>query len=234
MPSRDVVLSHPVRTAIGTFNGTLKGTPATELGAAVVRETLRALGPRSGAHRQRGHGQRHPGRQPHEPGAAGRDQRRRSGRRAGADRQSRLRLRRAGDRLGGAGDLARPCRCRDRRRHGEHGPGAVPVCPAGAGVTGWAMREIYDSMLRDGLNDAFSGEHSGWHTEDLVARHEHHARGPGSLGGALAAALRRRAGGGTFRGGNRRRRSQGHAKARRSSMRTRRTGPERRSRCSPS
>jgi acetyl-CoA C-acetyltransferase len=30
--------------------------------------------------------------------------------------------------------------------------------------------QIYDSMLRDGLNDAFSGEHSGWHTEDLVTR----------------------------------------------------------------
>jgi acetyl-CoA C-acetyltransferase len=29
---------------------------------------------------------------------------------------------------------------------------------------------ILDSMLRDGLNDAFSGEHSGWHTEDLVTR----------------------------------------------------------------
>src|ERR1019366_2472447 len=28
--------------------------------------------------------------------------------------------------------------------------------------------EIYDSVLRDGLNDAFSDEHSGWHTEDLV------------------------------------------------------------------
>src|SRR2546426_5716510 len=41
MPSRDVVLSQPVRTAIGTFNGRLKGTPATELGATVVRETLR-------------------------------------------------------------------------------------------------------------------------------------------------------------------------------------------------
>ena len=26
-------------------------------------------------------------------------------------------------------------------------------------------------MLRDGLNDAFSGEHSGWHTEDLVKRY---------------------------------------------------------------
>src|SRR5947199_5389239 len=44
MPSRDVVLSHPVRTAIGTFNGTLQGTPATELGAVVVRETLRRAG----------------------------------------------------------------------------------------------------------------------------------------------------------------------------------------------
>ncbi len=32
--------------------------------------------------------------------------------------------------------------------------------------------EIHDSLLRDGLNDAFSGEHSGWHTEDLVT----HAR----------------------------------------------------------
>jgi acetyl-CoA C-acetyltransferase len=39
----------------------------------------------------------------------------------------------------------------------------------------WGYRmgdaQIYDSMLRDGLNDAFSGEHSGWHTEDLVAKY---------------------------------------------------------------
>ncbi len=41
MSARDVVLCHPVRTAIGTFHGTLKDTPATELGAVVVRETLR-------------------------------------------------------------------------------------------------------------------------------------------------------------------------------------------------
>jgi acetyl-CoA C-acetyltransferase len=38
----------------------------------------------------------------------------------------------------------------------------------------WGYRmgdaEIYDSMLRDGLNDAFSGRHSGWHTEDLVTK----------------------------------------------------------------
>src|SRR5204863_7740055 len=40
----------------------------------------------------------------------------------------------------------------------------------------WGQRmgnaEIYDSMLRDGLNDAFSGEHSGRHTEDLVVRNK--------------------------------------------------------------
>jgi acetyl-CoA C-acetyltransferase len=39
----------------------------------------------------------------------------------------------------------------------------------------WGYRmgdgQIFDSMLRDGLNDAFSGEHSGWHTEDLVSRY---------------------------------------------------------------
>src|SRR6202171_2755205 len=44
MQAREVVLSHPVRTAIGTYNGTLKATPATELGSAVVRETLRRSG----------------------------------------------------------------------------------------------------------------------------------------------------------------------------------------------
>lgn len=38
----------------------------------------------------------------------------------------------------------------------------------------WGYRmgpaQILDSMLTDGLKDAFSGEHSGWHTEDLVTR----------------------------------------------------------------
>jgi acetyl-CoA C-acetyltransferase len=31
--------------------------------------------------------------------------------------------------------------------------------------------QIYDSMLRDGLNDTFSGQPSGWHTEDLVTKY---------------------------------------------------------------
>jgi acetyl-CoA C-acetyltransferase len=29
---------------------------------------------------------------------------------------------------------------------------------------------LYDSLLMDGLNDAFSDRHSGWHTEDLVTK----------------------------------------------------------------
>lgn len=29
---------------------------------------------------------------------------------------------------------------------------------------------LYDSVLRDGLNDAFSDAHAGWHTEDLVEK----------------------------------------------------------------
>ena len=37
----EVVLCHPVRTPIGTYGGSLKATPATVLGAAVIRETLR-------------------------------------------------------------------------------------------------------------------------------------------------------------------------------------------------
>ena len=40
MSVRTVVICNPVRTAIGTYNGSLKSTPAVDLGATVVRETL--------------------------------------------------------------------------------------------------------------------------------------------------------------------------------------------------
>lgn len=50
---------------------------------------------------------------------------------------------------------------------------AAPYLMSG-GRWGYRMgdAQIYDAMLRDGLNDAFSGEHSGWHTEDLVTRYQ--------------------------------------------------------------
>jgi acetyl-CoA C-acetyltransferase len=42
--TQDIILACPVRTAIGAYNGSLKGTPAPDLGAVVVRETLRRAG----------------------------------------------------------------------------------------------------------------------------------------------------------------------------------------------
>jgi acetyl-CoA C-acetyltransferase len=40
----------------------------------------------------------------------------------------------------------------------------------------WGYRmgdaQVFDAMLMDGLNDAFSGKHSGWHTEDLASSHQ--------------------------------------------------------------
>ena len=44
MNKPEIVLCAPVRTPIGAFGGALKETPATTLGAAVVRETLRRSG----------------------------------------------------------------------------------------------------------------------------------------------------------------------------------------------
>lgn len=47
-------------------------------------------------------------------------------------------------------------------------------CPYLVGNGRWGYRmgdaQMYDSMLRDGLNDAFCDQHSGWVTEDLVQR----------------------------------------------------------------
>ena len=44
MNPREVVLCDAVRTAIGTFDGSLKAVPATELGATVVRAALTRSG----------------------------------------------------------------------------------------------------------------------------------------------------------------------------------------------
>ena len=169
MPSRDVVLCHPVRTAIGTYNGTLKGTPATELGAAVVRETLG----RSGL-------------DPAKVGSVVMGNVIQAGNRMNPARQAAI---------NGGIPVAVPAMTVNR----VCGSGAQAIASAAqeiwighvdAAIAGgmenmdqapylmaggrWGYRmgdaEIYDSMLRDGLNDAFSGEHSGWHTEDLVAR----------------------------------------------------------------
>jgi acetyl-CoA C-acetyltransferase len=44
MAAPEVVLCNPVRTAIGTYGGALKDTPAPSLGAAAIREVLERSG----------------------------------------------------------------------------------------------------------------------------------------------------------------------------------------------
>jgi acetyl-CoA C-acetyltransferase len=168
----ETVLCYPVRTAIGTYGGSLKDIPAPDLGAAVIRETLKRSGLAADKVQTLVMGnvieagvKMNPARQAGIGGGL-------AGGGACAHRQPRLRLGRAGRGQRRAGNLVRHDRMCHRRRHGEHGPGALP---AGAGPQGrWGARmgdvTMFDSMLYDGLNDAFSGQHSGWHTEDLVSR----------------------------------------------------------------
>ena len=171
MANRDVVLCHPVRTAIGNFNGTLKDTPAPELGAVVIRETMR----RSGL-------------APERIGSVVMGNVIQAGNRMNPARQAAI----AGgipvgvpaltvNRVCGSGAQAIASAAQeiwlghlDAAVAGgmENMDRAPYLLPGGR----WGQRmgdgEIHDSMLRDGLNDAFSGEHSGWHTEDLVLRHK--------------------------------------------------------------
>lgn len=169
MTQPDIVLTHPVRTAIGAYNGTLKGVPATELGAIAIRETLRRAG-LSGD----------------DIGTVIMGNVIQAGNRMNPARQAAI---------GGGLPVSVPALTVNR----VCGSGAQAILSAAleiaagdshAAIAGgmenmdrapylmdggrWGYRmgpaQILDSMLTDGLNDAFSGEHSGWHTEDLVTR----------------------------------------------------------------
>jgi acetyl-CoA C-acetyltransferase len=169
MSTRDIVLCHPVRTAIGGFNGSLKSAPATELGALVVRETLRRAGLDAEA-----------------VGTVVMGNVIQAGNRMNPARQAAL---------GGGLPVSIPAMTVNR----VCGSGAQAILTvaqeiangdADAAIAGgmenmdrapylmdggrWGYRmgpaQILDSLLTDGLNDAFSGQHSGWHTEDLVTQ----------------------------------------------------------------
>lgn len=170
MPTPDIVLCAPVRTPIGSYGGSLKETPASALGAAVIRETLH----RSGLAVEAvdtvvmGHVIQ-------------------AGTRMNPARQAAI---------GGGLPVQVPALTVNR----VCGSGAQAIATAAleiaagyaaAAVAGgmenmdqapylvpgarWGQRmgdaQMLDSMLRDGLHDAFSGQHSGWHTEDLVGRY---------------------------------------------------------------
>jgi acetyl-CoA C-acetyltransferase len=169
MSTREVVICNPVRTPIGAFGGSLKDVPATELGAVAVRETLRRSGVDAAALSSVVLGNVI-----------------QAGNRMNPARQASI---------GGGVPVGVPALTVNR----VCGSGAQAIASAAheiwlgfgdAAVAGgmenmdrapylldggrWGYRmgnaQIHDSLLRDGLNDAFSGEHSGWHTEDLVTQ----------------------------------------------------------------
>jgi acetyl-CoA C-acetyltransferase len=169
MNTRDVVICNPVRTPIGAYNGTLKDVPATELGALAVRATLSRSGLAAA-----------------ELASVVLGNVIQAGNKMNPARQAAI---------GGGVPVSVPALTVNR----VCGSGAQAIASAAheiwlglgdAAVAGgmenmdrapylldggrWGYRmgnaQVHDSMLRDGLVDAFSGEHSGWHTEDLVTR----------------------------------------------------------------
>src|SRR6478735_9897072 len=169
MTTHDVVLCSPVRTAIGAYNGSLKTIPAPELGAAAVRETLKRWGLDAAA-----------------IGSVVMGNVIQAGNKMNPARQASI---------GGGMPVSLPAMTVNR----VCGSGAQAIVTSAqqiaageidAAIAGgmenmdrapylmdggrWGYRmgpaEIHDSMLRDGLNDAFSDAHSGWHTEDLVTQ----------------------------------------------------------------
>ena len=125
MAKSNVVLCAPVRTAIGTYGGSLKSIAAPDLGAAVIRAALERSkldGIRCGLCR---HGAGRAGGLQDESSAASHARGGNARRGAGHDREPRLRLRRPSDRFSRPGGDARSCLVLRGGRHGEHGPGAV-------------------------------------------------------------------------------------------------------------
>lgn len=167
MNQREIVLCNATRTAIGTYDGSLKAVPATELGATVVRAVLTRSKLKGsdvdtvvmGNVIQAGN-KMNPARQSAVDGGIPVDVPAMtvnrvcgSGAQAIASAAQEVMLGMLDSAIAG----------------GMENMDMAPYLVAN-GRWGYRMgdAQMYDSMLRDGLNDAFSGEHSGWHTEDLV------------------------------------------------------------------
>jgi acetyl-CoA C-acetyltransferase len=170
MSKPEVVLCHPVRTAIGTYGGSLKDQAAPALGAAAIREALKraALAPEKIDAVVLGN-------------VVG------AGVKMNPARQAAMA---AGlpvqvpaltvNRVCGSGAQAIASAAleiwagmiQSAIAGGMENMDQAPYLMYG-GRWGYRMgnAQIYDAMLHDGLNDAFSGQHSGWHTEDLVTKY---------------------------------------------------------------
>jgi acetyl-CoA C-acetyltransferase len=170
MSAPEVVLCHPVRTAIGTYGGSLKAIPATKLGATAIAEALRRAGaaaPEVDAvvmgHVIQAGARMNPARQ----AAIG------AGLPVSVPAMTVNRVCGSGAQAIASAALEviagnAKCVIAGGMENMDMAPYLLP-----GGRWGYRMGDaaLFDSMLYDGLNDAFSGQHSGWHTEDLVAKY---------------------------------------------------------------
>ncbi|MBA4111086.1 MAG: acetyl-CoA C-acyltransferase [Leptothrix sp. (in: Bacteria)] len=168
MSQAEVVICHPVRTAIGTYGGALKDVAAPDLGAVVIRESLKRsglpadkieslimgnviqAGVKMNPARQAGIGAGLPVEVP------AMTVNRVCGSGAQAIASAALEIWSGMSQVAMAGGM-------------ENMDRAPYLLPQGRWGARMGDATLLDSMLYDGLNDAFSGKHSGWHTEDLVA-----------------------------------------------------------------
>ncbi len=165
----EVVLCAPTRTAIGTYDGTLKDIPAPDLGAAGIKAAVERAG-LDGADIEtvvmgqviQAGAKMNPARQ----AAIG------AGIPVGAPAMTVNRV--CGSGAQAIASAAQEIWLGNVTAAVAGGMENMDQAPYLMGSGRWGYRmgdaKIYDSMLRDGLNDAFSGEHSGWHTEDLVTK----------------------------------------------------------------
>ena len=171
MSNTEVVICSPVRTAIGTYGGTLKDMPAADVGAAAIRATLERSKLTGGeidtvvmGNVIQAGNKMNPARQaaiqggvPVNVPALTVNRVCGSGAQAIASAAQEIML--------GFGKSA--------VAGGMENMDRAPYLMT-SGRWGYRMgdAQIFDSMLMDGLNDAFSGKHSGWHTEDLASSHQ--------------------------------------------------------------
>ena len=171
MSNTEVVICSPVRTAIGTYGGTLKEMPAVDLGAVAVRATLERAKMAGGdidtvvmGNVIQAGNKMNPARQaainggvPVSVPALTVNRVCGSGAQAIASAAQEVMLGFVKSAIAG----------------GMENMDRAPYLMT-SGRWGYRMGDgqIFDAMLMDGLNDAFSGQHSGWHTEDLARSHQ--------------------------------------------------------------
>lgn len=171
MPSPDPVICAPVRTAIGAFGGSLKNVPASDLGAIAIKAALERAGLAPdrvdavimGQVLQAGAGM-NPARQ----AAIG------AGLPVNVPAMTVNRVCGSGAQaiITAAQDVMighAACAVAGGMENMDQAPFLLGKARYGYRLGDGAL---IDSLLNDGLNDAFSGEHSGWHTEDLAEQNQ--------------------------------------------------------------